>query len=516
MKPLFYLEYKEPFREFNNKLNEVKKFKGLQTKFFKENAVNVDVTTCDNNRHDSSMFNFKVSMPLYFLSGYQGMNYSKIEKNEKEKRSSGEIKRDDLIYLARVSDKLGIIYYETLAFVKKIYNSDDTLSSSSDEDSSEDDLLDNLSNLRYIKQTTPYEVKCSKKMSQQEINQLYYEIKREGGRWICIHIMSFGAVKKEYDALMLNVSNFMKSVIVSGKINDNKSNILNGKLVNAEALKITRKIAKERHLNQAQSSIIEKVHNKKISLVQGPPGTGKTTMILALIQRELDVSKSQGRKNVKILVCAPSNFACDEIARRLEREKKISSFRYVVDEISSKDLLNQNIEDAEVIISTLCSSGNRCIDHIKNKFSLLIIDEASQATELTTLIPLRYNIPQIIFVGDQNQLPPTVKNKIAEKQGHYGISFFERLQQNSPESVHLLDTQYRMHPRISKLSSKMFYDNKIIDGENVKSNDWVKKWCRCKDQRFGPLRFYNVCGEMGKSDLNQGNKTSICNETLLI
>jgi len=90
-------------------------------------------------------------MPLYFLSGYQERNYTNIEKNEKEKRSSGEIKRDNLIYLSIVNDKLGIINYEILAFVKEIYNNDVMLSSSSDDDSSDDDLLNNLSNLRYIK-----------------------------------------------------------------------------------------------------------------------------------------------------------------------------------------------------------------------------------------------------------------------------------------------------------------------------------------------------------------------------
>jgi len=46
---------------------------------------------------------------------------------------------------------------------------------------------------------------------------------------------------------MLNMSKFIKSVIISGKLNDNKSNILNVKLRMMKALKITSKIAKERH-----------------------------------------------------------------------------------------------------------------------------------------------------------------------------------------------------------------------------------------------------------------------------
>jgi len=511
MTPLFNLECKEPFREFNTKLNEIKKIKSQQVKYFEENAVNVDVTNYERKHRDddNSFFTFNVSMPLYFLSGYQGMNYSDIQKKHKEKRSSGEIKRNDLIYLARVTDDLRIIRYETLAFVEKVYRcssdpSDSSSSSGSDLDS-DDDLLDDLPHLKSVKPTTPYNVRCSQRMTQSEIDEFYHHIKRESGRWICLYIMSFGSVKKEYDALMLSMSGFMRSTVITGKFNSS-SNILLGKLSNATTSSITKEVAQARHLNEAQASILEKVYNRRLSLIQGPPGTGKTTLILALIQRELMVEKAQNIKT-KVLVCAPSNFACDEIYRRLEKEKEIKSFRYVVDETRSKDVLMANIREAQVVICTLCSSGNQCIKDFKKEFSLLIMDEASQATELTTLIPFRYEIPQTIIVGDQKQLPPTVKNSIAERQGNYGVSFFERLQQNNPTAVHLLNTQYRMHPHISKLSSSLFYDNKIKNGDNVLSKKWVKAWCM--DPKFGPLRFYNVEGEMRKGD----SDVSIYNET---
>jgi len=121
MSPLFNLELKEPFREFNTKLNEVKNSNRKQIKYFKENAVEVEVTESKrcHDYEDSSLFAFNVSMPLYLLSGYQGMKYSDIEKYGKEKRSSGELKRNDLIYLAKVSEDFYCIYYETLAFVEK-------------------------------------------------------------------------------------------------------------------------------------------------------------------------------------------------------------------------------------------------------------------------------------------------------------------------------------------------------------------------------------------------------------
>ena len=139
-------------------------------------------------------------------------------------------------------------------------------------------------------------------------------------------------------------------------------------------------------------------------------------------------------------------------------------------------------------------------------FDLLIIDEACQCTELTALIPFCYNIKQSILIGDPKQLPPTIKSYKVEKCG-YGKSLFERIQEGSPSSeIYLLNTQYRMHPDISKLSSKCFYEGKIIDGPNVQSTNWIKKWIKSKDSNFGPVRFYNVKG------FEQNYRGSFCNE----
>ena len=48
-----------------------------------------------------------------------------------------------------------------------------------------------------------------------------------------------------------------------------------------------------------------------ILLVQGPPGTGKTHTITGI------VSMIMSSKNKKILICAPSNAAVDEIVTRI-------------------------------------------------------------------------------------------------------------------------------------------------------------------------------------------------------
>jgi len=51
---------------------------------------------------------------------------------------------------------------------------------------------------------------------------------------------------------------------------------------------------------------------KRIFLVQGPPGTGKTSTIIGMIEMIL-----ASHENAKILLCAPSNNAVDEVFSRI-------------------------------------------------------------------------------------------------------------------------------------------------------------------------------------------------------
>lgn len=58
-------------------------------------------------------------------------------------------------------------------------------------------------------------------------------------------------------------------------------------------------------------------------------------------------------------------------------------------------------------------------------FETVVIDEAAQAVELSTLIPLQYKCKRCILVGDPNQLPATVMSQ--ESQAYkYQQSLMER------------------------------------------------------------------------------------------
>jgi len=66
----------------------------------------------------------------------------------------------------------------------------------------------------------------------------------------------------------------------------------------------------------------------------------------------------------------------------------------------------QVLKEADVICSTLSGAGHVILEEIL--FEMIVIDEAAQAIELSSLIPLRYSFSKCVMVGDPQQLPPTV------------------------------------------------------------------------------------------------------------
>lgn len=68
----------------------------------------------------------------------------------------------------------------------------------------------------------------------------------------------------------------------------------------------------------------------------------------------------------------------------------------------------------------------------------------------------------LVLVGDQMQLPPTVKCREASQLG-LDASLFVRLMAMGV-TPRLLDTQYRMHPALAEFSSYAFYGDRLRNG----------------------------------------------------
>jgi superfamily I DNA and/or RNA helicase len=100
-------------------------------------------------------------------------------------------------------------------------------------------------------------------------------------------------------------------------------------------------------------------------------------------------------------------------------------------------------------------------------FSTVFIDEAAQATEPASWIPICL-AQRVVLAGDPYQLPPTVKSQRARKAGLH-ISLMERLIGLHVEATSLLKVQYRMHQRIMGFSNQYFYGNQLQAAEEVQN-----------------------------------------------
>ena len=267
-------------------------------------------------------------------------------------------------------------------------------------------------------------------------------------------------------------------------------------------------------LDSSQKEAIETAVNQRLTMIQGPPGTGKTHTAVHLLKGLIEMGRGP------ILACAESNVAVDNLlegllnlgvnAIRFGRPVKVreslrdatldaqvsihpkqdeiafireetEGMRAKLHDLKGKDKglahrdINKNyreireleqritdevIDNAEVICTTNIGAGHFTLNN--RKFSIVLIDEATQATEPSALVPIVKGARQLILVGDHRQLPPTVTSQRAE-EGGLDIPLFERLLSNGIPA-HMLTTQYRMHPTIREFPSSRFYDNRLEDG----------------------------------------------------
>lgn len=127
------------------------------------------------------------------------------------------------------------------------------------------------------------------------------------------------------------------------------------------------------------------------------------------------------------------------------------------------------IRDAKIVLCTLSTAASpylsEAVTSTSRGFGTVVIDEAGQAVEPSTLIPLRYGCRNLILVGDPRQLPATVMSPVVQRF-KYERSLFERLEKGG-HPVHLLRVQYRMRPAICRFPSQAFYENKLLNAPSL-------------------------------------------------
>ena len=303
------------------------------------------------------------------------------------------------------------------------------------------------------------------------------------------------------------------------------------------------------NLNSSQKEAIEfALKQKELAVIHGPPGTGKTTTVVELISQEV-------KQGSKVLVCAPSNVAVDNLleklafnkikvirighparvatdlqkysldailsnseqkllagdvkkdmektlqemkkAKRGQRQNLGREMRTLRKELQSREqrAMKETLSSAEVVLATLTSASNTDgpLKHLeKGHFDLAVIDECSQSLEIACWIPL-VQVKKVVLAGDHFQLPPTILCEAAANKG-LAYTLMERVLDLSDASVRMLKTQYRMNEAIMKWSSVTFYGGQLEAGEAVKSRllkDIVKE---CDENAGLPLVLIDTTG----------------------
>ncbi len=126
-------------------------------------------------------------------------------------------------------------------------------------------------------------------------------------------------------------------------------------------------------------------------------------------------------------------------------------------------VVNELFANAQVICCTPVTSTHRALS--KKTFNTLFFDEASQALEPMTWIPI-LKCKRVIFSGDHFQLPPVVKSIDAKKEG-LDVTLLDTCMKLEGSSS-LLTRQYRMHNAIMSFSNAYFYKNELEADVSVK------------------------------------------------
>lgn len=288
---------------------------------------------------------------------------------------------------------------------------------------------------------------------------------------------------------------------------------------------------------------------EELALIHGPPGTGKTRTLVEVIRQ--CVSRGE-----RVLVSAASNVAVDNLAERLGAEgvpvvrlghparvapeverrsldalveasdayklakrwtAEADQIRRTADKRHARGALsyrerrgmreeaNRLLRDAKKLLASaqdlvltqvkvVCATCAGADTQLLSRFGFdrVVIDEATQAPDPLALIAL-LKAPKAVLAGDPRQLPPTVIDVQAAREG-LATTWFERLAARQPELVAMLRVQHRMNESLMRFPSESMYEGKLEAAPEVVHHDLSDLGVRPDPLRPGPLVFLDTAG----------------------
>eukprot|EP00741_Cyanophora_paradoxa_P009189 tig00001477_g8899.t1 len=302
------------------------------------------------------------------------------------------------------------------------------------------------------------------------------------------------------------------------------------------------------NLNPEQAAavcgILNAMSEEYAYIVHGPPGTGKTTVLLEAVQQVL-----RRRPSARLLLCAPSNSAADLLAARLippcgpldnTRLLRLNAYQRAPGTVDPAELLLgrychppgaeaghftvpalERLAKFTVVVAT-CVSAALLPDAglPAGHFDFIMVDEAAQATAPEVMVALDdlylHAKTRVVLAGDHKQLGPVIRSPAARRLG-LARSALERLASceafavsaethfSNPRITRLLKN-YRSHPAILQVPSRLFYDGSLEPEADPVKTSRVLGWSELPNRNF-PLLF---CGVEGK-DEREGSSPSFFN-----
>jgi senataxin len=159
---------------------------------------------------------------------------------------------------------------------------------------------------------------------------------------------------------------------------------------------------------------IDELIDKELSGETSSNSTGGIVAIVANLRSEIEDLKARRAQKQLELSNVVNNTALEsslsaevrELRRSImdrssrleeERDKQTASHRAM--DVAKRKARLKILSDADVICATLSGSGHDYISQLSFDFETVIIDEAAQSVELSSLIPLRYGCQRCIMVG---------------------------------------------------------------------------------------------------------------------